>query len=181
MKSYREKKAASLHNRFKREPPSTATSQPEFQNMKSSPRPPHIVDQFLDIKLNKNSSKEEIVETGEKIFKHFLVNQEEPNFTIKKYKNCLVFSLMPQQTKAAIWYYTRELYFGNISLNEEGRVERNGNGAEWVQGRHFYQGQFISGQKNGRGKISYQNGDEYEGQWLEGQIYGFGRFTDSKK
>lgn len=35
---------------------------------------------------------------------------------------------MPQQTKAAIWYYSKELYFGTISLTEEGRVERNGFG-----------------------------------------------------
>lgn len=35
---------------------------------------------------------------------------------------------MPSLTKAAIWYYSQEVYFGNISINQEGKIEKNGPG-----------------------------------------------------
>jgi hypothetical protein len=40
----------------------------------------------------------------------------------------LVFSLLPSVTKAAIYYYTGDIYFGNISLDEDGKMEKNGEG-----------------------------------------------------
>ncbi len=63
--------------------------------------------------------------------------------------------MLPTVTKAAIYYYTGDIYFGNISLDEDGKMEKNGEGIEIVLDRHFYEGQFINGKKNGRGKIIY--------------------------
>jgi len=36
--------------------------------------------------------------------------------------------LLPTVTKAAIYYYTGDAYFGNISLDEDGKMEKNGEG-----------------------------------------------------
>ncbi len=53
---------------------------------------------------------------------------QDMTFSIKKYKNCLVFSLMPAITKAIIFHYSGDVYFGNVSLDEKGRIEKNGLG-----------------------------------------------------
>lgn len=68
MKSYREKKASSLKNRFKKDLPSTATSQQpsasQSQLIHSKAGSSNIVDEFLKINLEKNSLKETVVEVG---------------------------------------------------------------------------------------------------------------------
>ena len=72
--------------------------------------------------VNKDSSKEDFIAFGEAVFNEFIPNfNATDKFTIKKYKNCAVFSLLPFITKAVIWYYNKELYVGNISLNESGK------------------------------------------------------------
>jgi len=38
-------------------------------------------------------------------------------FTIKKYKNCIVFSLFPLLTTAIIWHYSQDIYCGTINLD----------------------------------------------------------------
>jgi hypothetical protein len=70
-----------------------------------------------------------LIENGKKLFTIFYeLFNEETIFTIKKYKNCIVFSLMPAVTKAIIYHYIGDIYFGNVSLDEKGRIEKNGVG-----------------------------------------------------
>ena len=165
MKNYRTKKAGTHYSRFKNGMQSTASSNnklfsinsqlelPQKQEIKQKIR---ILEGFPEININKGSTKQELTEAGEKIFRHFMPHLTKAAIiSIKKYKNCIVFSLMPTATKAAIWYHNKDFYFGNVSINEDGKIERNGSGVEVVKDRHFYEGYFINGRKNGRGRMIY--------------------------
>lgn len=40
---------------------------------------------------------------------------------------------MPNITKAVIYHYPQDIYFGNVSLEENSKIEKNGQGIEIVK------------------------------------------------
>ena len=111
---------------------------PARQSYSKSVKEVSLAEKVAMVELNRESDKTSLISAGKQLLS-LLYNRftEDAAFSIKKYKNCLVFSLMPI-TKAIIYHYDGDVYFGGISQDEEGRVTKNGAGVEIVKGRHFY-------------------------------------------
>lgn len=96
---------------------------------------------------------------------------------MKKYKNCIIFKT-PDVKKTVVWHYSGKFYVGGWDQNQNGEGKKNGDGVEYVQGKHWYKGQFLDGKKNGSGTMIFDNGNIYNGQWLKGQKHGNGTFYE---
>ena len=92
---------------------------------------------------------------------------------MKKYKNCVVFSL-GSNSQTILWHYSGKFYIGGWRNNEPGEGEKTGEGLEYIPGKHTYKGQFLGGKKNGNGIVKLNNGNLYEGQWVNGVKNGRG-------
>lgn len=115
---------------------------------------------------------------------------------MKKYKNCIIFTL-PNEQKTIVWHYSGKFYIGgwipentlekeeNDLKNEKdefGEIKslKHGSGFEYLPGRHCYKGQFYAGKKSGKGTLLLEDGDIYEGEWKKGEKCGQGIYYEKK-
>ena len=98
---------------------------------------------------------------------------------MKKYKNCIVFSLTANQSHSILWHYSGKFYIGGWKNNDASEGEKTGQGFEYLPGKHAYKGQFLGGKKNGTGITKLQNGNIYDGQWVDGVKSGRGTYLEA--
>lgn len=97
---------------------------------------------------------------------------------MKKYKNCVIFSLSGSSSECILWHYSGKFYFGGWKNNDASEGEKTGSGLEYVPGKYVYKGQFLGGKKNGTGIIKTNNGNIYDGQWVDGVKNGRGAYLE---
>jgi len=72
-----------------------------------------------------------LVELAKSVFKKFGVNLQVERavvLSVKKYKNCVSFTLDSDRT--ILWYYEGKFYYGGWIINKDGEGEKNGWGYE---------------------------------------------------
>lgn len=81
--------------------------------------------------------------------------------------------------KAIVWHFSGKFYIGgwfdshnrNSDSTED---QKNGEGFEFVPGKHYYRGEFNNGKRNGYGTMITLDGNIYQGAWVNGEKCGKG-------
>lgn len=127
-------------------------------------------------------SQNQLLELAKKTFKVLGKNVNTEDFTnqlvLKKYKNCVIFSVTPTLSECILWHYSGKFYYGGWKNNDASEGEKTGEGLEYLPGKHLYKGQFLAGKKNGNGILKTQNGNIYDGQWIDGVKNGRGTYFE---
>lgn len=90
-------------------------AQPTRKSISKAVKEVSLAEKVAMAELNRESDKSSLISAGKQLL-GLLYDRftEDTTFSIKKYKNCLVFSLLPI-TKAIIYHYEGDVYFGGIS------------------------------------------------------------------
>lgn len=107
------------------------------------------------------------------------VDQEEKQLCVKKYKNCVVFTLTNNSAECILWHFSGKFYMGGWKAGQPGEGEKHGEGLEIIPEKYIYKGQFLNGKKNGTGILKLANGNLYDGQWIDGLKNGRGVYLDA--
>jgi hypothetical protein len=125
-------------------------------------------------------AQEALLQLAKQTYKLFGVeiDREGLQLCVKKYKNCVSFSIGSIQSECILWHYSGKFYMGGWK-GDGGEGEKNGEGLEVVPAKHVYKGQFLLGKRHGTGIMRLANGNLYDGQWVEGAKNGHGVFLDA--
>ena len=125
-------------------------------------------------------SQEEVLELAKETFLIFGIDidQDRSQLCMKKYKNCVVFSVATIPD-TILWHYSGKFYIGGWKNSETGEGEKTGEGLEYMPGKHVYKGQFLGGKKSGNGIVKLYNENAYEGQWVDGVKSGRGVYFEA--
>jgi hypothetical protein len=107
------------------------------------------------------------------------VEGEGRQLCVKKYKNCVIFTLDGQTHHCVLWHFSGKFYMGGWRAGEAGEGEKEGEGLELVPTKHLYKGQFLAGKRHGSGIFKQSNGNIYDGQWADGLKSGRGVYLDA--
>ena len=87
-------------------------------------------------------------------------------------------------SKAIVWHFSGKFYIGgwydpqsnnrNADSNSTTEDQKNGEGFEFVPGKHYYRGEFKNGKRNGYGTMITLDGNIYQGSWVNGEKCGKG-------
>lgn len=103
---------------------------------------------------------------------------EQTVINVRKYRNCVFFSINPENN--ILYHYDNgKLYYGGWKTLANGEGEKSGQGLEILPGRYKFKGYFIGGKKYGAGTLINNDGSAYVGQWENGMKHGSGRQLDA--
>lgn len=71
----------------------------------------------------------------------------------------------------------RDHYKGEFAVNEDGVIERHGNGTHTTKEGIVYSGLWENDKMNGHGRITFPSGSTYEGNFVNNHYNGNGSYT----
>lgn len=125
--------------------------------------------------------QDELLTLAKRTYQAFGINidLEDKQLCVKKYKNCVVFSITSNTSECILWHFSGKFYMGGWKAGQPGEGEKHGEGLEVIPEKYIYKGQFLNGKKNGTGILKLVNGNIYDGQWIQGLKNGRGAYIDA--